>query len=177
MVYPNWFEWRHPSGDNFYEISDPYNEFVVPYTTSNNGDTLYYTRVDGLGPENWTSGWYYGATPGNYNWDSAEDFYDLNGDGIYNASVDGFNPDIHDIDGNGVWTAPEMVESAAYRDGSYWLLPEMYIDYTEFADEAVYLQDLYLDPYYSGNVNIENLLYSNAGGDASDNPYYFLNWS
>ena len=56
-------------------------------------------------------------------------------------------------------------------------LPEMYIDYTEFADEAVYLQDLYLDPYYSGNVNIENLLYSNAGGDASDNPYYFLNWS
>ena len=54
---------RHPSGDNFYEISDPYNEFVVPYTTSNNGDTLYYTRVDGLGPENWTSGWYYGATP------------------------------------------------------------------------------------------------------------------
>ena len=175
--YPNWFEWRHPSGDNFYEISDPYNEFVVPYTTSNNGDTLYYTRVDGLGPENWTSGWYYGATPGNYNWDSAEDFYDLNGDGIYNASVDGFNPEIHDIDGNGVWTAPEMVESAAYRDGSYWLLPEMYIDYTEFADEAVYLQDLYLDPYYSGNVNIENLLYSNAGGDASDNPYYFLNWS
>ena len=69
-----------------------------------------------------------------------------------------------------------MVESAAYRDGSYWL-PEMYIDYTEFTDEAVYLQDLYLDPYYSGNVNIENLLYSNAGGDASDNPYYFLNWS
>ena len=50
-----------------------------------------------------------------------------------------------------------MVESSTYRDGSYWLLPEMYIDYGEFADEAVYLQDLYLDPYYSNNVNLENL--------------------
>ena len=32
---------------------------------------------------------------------------------------------IHDIDGNGQWTAPEMAEAAVYRDGSYWLLPEM----------------------------------------------------
>tara|TARA_Y100001935_G_scaffold252873_1_gene257720 strand:- start:616 stop:4209 length:3594 start_codon:yes stop_codon:yes gene_type:complete len=171
--YPDWFEWRHPSGDNLAGISDPFNNNVVPHSTSNNGDTLFYTRRDGLGPENWTSGWYYGAAPGNYNWESAEDFYDLNGDGIYTPGIDGWDASIHDLDGSGDWTAPEMVESAEYRDGSYWLLPEMYIDFENFIDEDVYLNDIYLDPYYSGN----NIDFGDIFGNNQNNEFYFTNWS
>ena len=170
--YPDWFEWRHPSGDNLAGISDPFNEYVVPHTTSNNGDTLYYTRRDGLGPENWTSGWYYGAQPGNYNWESAEDFYDLNGDGIYTPGVDGWDASVHDIDGSGDWTAPQLVESAEYRDGSYWLLPEMYIDFENFIDDDVYFNNIFLDPYTSSNLDFGDIF-----GNDQNNDYYFTDWS
>ncbi len=171
--YPDWFEWRHPAGDNLADISDPYNEFVVPFTTSNNGDTLYYTRRDGLGPENWTSGWHYGATPGNYNWESAEQFYDVNGDGIYQSEVDGFDLDVHDLNGDGQWDGPALVEAAPYRDGSYWLLPEMYIDYQNFLDDEVIIQDLFLDPFNSVNNSWEDLF----GGGPSNNDYYYRQWA
>ena len=171
--YPNWFEWRHPAGDNGAEISDPYNQYITPYTTSNNGDTIYYTRVDGLGPENWTSGWYYGATPGNYNWESAEDFYDLNGDGLYTATIDGFDPSVHDLDNNGEWTPPSMVEEAIYRDGSYWLLPEMYIDYEGFLDSDVFFQDLQLDPYNNANLGFDDFF---SPAFNTNNDFYFTQW-
>ena len=34
--------------------------------------------------------------------------------------------------GYGVWDGPVLVEAAQYRDGSYWLTPEMYVDYEGF---------------------------------------------
>ena len=82
--YPDWFEWSNNAGeqDNFYYLgssgySDPHDPYIVPYTLSNVGDTVFYTKRDGYGPQTRTSGWYYGAEPGNYNWDVAEEFIDV----------------------------------------------------------------------------------------------------
>ncbi|HIC39270.1 MAG TPA: hypothetical protein EYO79_07370, partial [Candidatus Marinimicrobia bacterium] len=42
---PDWYEWRHSAGP-YGDTSDPYNPDMVPYSLSDNGDTLYYTMVD-----------------------------------------------------------------------------------------------------------------------------------
>ncbi len=121
--YPDWFEWRYPSGPNK-RISDPYNPDVIPYTVSLNGDTLYYTKLDNV------SGWYYGATPGIYNWEIAEEFLDSNGNGIWDPGES-----YSDENENGKWDGPEMTQKAEYRDGSYWLLPQMYVYESELFDD------------------------------------------
>ena len=84
---PDWFEWSYAAGErqnpSGLQISDPYNPDVVPYTVSEDGNSVYYTKRDGLGPAQWSSGWYEGApVPGNYNWDVAEDFDDINYAGL-----------------------------------------------------------------------------------------------
>ena len=112
--YPDWFEWSHAAGErtNFegnIPMSDPYNLDVVPYQSF--GDSVFYTRRDGNGPKEWTSGWYYvdeddngknDIVPGNYNWDIAEDFTDINRNGVFDKDIDFFDPS-DDFDGNGVW--------------------------------------------------------------------------
>ena len=119
--FPNWFEWRHPAGNK--EISDPHNPYVVPYSIGEDGDTLRYTNRDDL------SGWYVGATPGLWNWESAEKFDDSNGNGVWDIGED-----FSDWDRDGLWDGPEMVSELEYRDKSYWLAPEMYEDYEPFLD-------------------------------------------
>ena len=110
--------------------SNPYDSLIVPYNISNVGDTVQYIKRDGDGPHNWTSGWYYGATPGNYNWQTADEFDDWNNNQIYDFG----EPITNDRDGDGQWDEPNMVDAAVYRDGSYWLTPEMYVDYEKFYD-------------------------------------------
>ena len=61
----------------------------MPYNISNVGDTIQYIKRDGDGPHNWTSGWYYGATPGNYNWQTADEFDDRNNNKIYDFGETG----------------------------------------------------------------------------------------
>ena len=100
--FPNWFEWRHPAGNK--EISDPHNPYVVPYTIGEDGDTLRYTNRDDL------SGWYVGATPGMWNWESAEKFDDSNGNGVWDVGED-----FTDWDNDGSWDGPEMVKELEYR--------------------------------------------------------------
>lgn len=144
--YPDWFEWRHPAGPNR-SISDPYNPNVVPYLLSENGDTVRYTMKD-----EW-SGWYYGATPGIYNWEVAEDFTDMNGNGLYDPGIDEFNSDpndpyCQDTNGNGVWDGPEFAEKCTYRDGDYWLTPEMYEGYTSHYDYFHLWTEYEQDPYW-----------------------------
>ena len=173
--YPNWFEYKYNAGKAEAGFSDPNNPYVVPHYISSNEDSLFYNRVDGTGPENWTSGWYYGAQPGNYNWNSAEDFYDLNQDGVYTEGVDGFDLTIHDTDQSGGWTAPALAEPAVYRDGSYWLLPEMYVDPLAFRDAEAYLNRLFLDPYYNMHPDCSNpyaCLDDELSPQGYGNPYY-----
>ena len=55
--YPDWYEWSHPAGER--DFSDPYNADVIPYNDANG--IAQYINKDGLGPNNWTSGWYVGA--------------------------------------------------------------------------------------------------------------------
>ena len=146
--YPDWFEWSHGAGDR--SFSDPYNPDVIPYTNANG--VAQYTNKDGLGPDNWTSGWYVGAEPGTYNWAVAEPWDDLNGNGVfdeseYDAFIECGSP--CDTDGDGVWDGPVLIEKAVERDGSYWLLPEMYVDYEDFVDEHYYFRDYSQDPYNS----------------------------
>ena len=119
--FPNWFEWRHPAGNK--EISDPHNAYVIPYSIGEDGDTIRYTNRDDL------SGWYVGATPGMWNWESAEEFDDSNGNGVWDVGED-----YADWDEDGFWDGPEMVKELEYRDDSYWLEPEMYEDYEPFLD-------------------------------------------
>ena len=147
--YPDWFEWSYPAGErqnpSGVSISDPYNANVVPYTLSDNGESVYYTKRDGLGPEQWTSGWYYGAeVPGNYNWNTAESFTDLNYNGVYDDGIDEFE----DANGNGKWEGPTLVDSCVFRDGSYWLTPEMYVDYQNFLDNENFWNDIVQNPAY-----------------------------
>ena len=100
---PNWFEESNPAGtpinDLGYPISysDPHNPDVYPFEQS--GDEIRYINVDGMGPDQWTSGWYVGAEPGNYNWEVAEPFTDVNQDGLYTP--------FSDLNGNGKKDANE----------------------------------------------------------------------
>ena len=111
--YPNWFEYRHPAG--YKEISDIDNPYVVPYSIGEDGDTIRYTNVDAR------SGWYHGAEPGLWSWETAEDFDDVNGNGVWDQGESWV-----DVDGNGVWDGPVLIKPLEERDGSYWLEPEMY---------------------------------------------------
>lgn len=166
--YPDWFEWRNSAGPGR-AISDPNNPDVVPYQLSENGDTLIYTMKDDR------SGWYYGATPGNYNWEIAEGFRDVNGNGIYDAGIDIFdavdeNGDpVYDRNDNGIWDGPEREEKAYYRDGSYWLLPDMYESYEDHYDMRHVVYEFQNDPF----------MYWALGGPPvysrlQEDPYYFM---
>ncbi len=161
--YPDWFEWSNPAGkeiyqgptSNFYGIesySDPYNPNIIPYTVSNAGDTVLYIKRDGDGPQVGTSGWYHGAVPGNYNWQVAEDWSDANHNGIWDAP-NGIPESYTDANGDGKWNGPKFLEECIYRDGSYWLTPEMYVDYENFYDlgGSRIVSDLEHDPYFSFN--------------------------
>ncbi len=162
--YPDWYEWRYPAGPNK-SISDPYNPYVVPYTTSQNGDTLYYTRRDD------NSGWYYGATPGIYNWEVAEDFDDRDGNGVFDVGVDGFNSN-HDQNGNGKWDGPEFVEEAYYRDGSYWLFPSMYeYDENKFFDYHHIDLQYEQDPWWGWGLGAQ---FGPRYDGRANNPYYYM---
>ncbi|MFQ6604589.1 MAG: carboxypeptidase regulatory-like domain-containing protein [Fidelibacterota bacterium] len=160
--YPDWFEWRYQAGPNR-TISDPHNPDVVPFTISENGDTLHYTRRD------LRSGWYYGATPGLYNWEVAEDFTDVDGDGIFTPDVDIFNA-ADDLNGNGVWDGPDLTEKAYYRDGSYWLEPEMYEDYEPFFDYRFIDHQYEQDPWWNFFMGRFGPRYTGT----ADNPYYYM---
>ena len=147
--FPDWFEWKHgaggrTNGEGDKELSDINNPYVVPFQVV--GDTVFYTRRDGDGPQEWSSGWYAGAKPGNYNWDVAESFIDVDNDGIYNNNVDIFNIE-NDIDGNGEWTGPALVSASKNKDGSYWLTPEMYVNNEYFHDIESEAVRFYQDPY------------------------------
>jgi len=119
--FPNWFEWRHAAGNK--DISDPENSNVVPYRIGEDGDTVRYTNRDDI------SGWHVGATPGMWNWESAEKFDDSNGNGVWDVGES-----FTDWDNDGSWDGPELVKELEYRDDSYWLEPEMYEDYEPFLD-------------------------------------------
>ena len=119
--FPNWFEWRHAAGNK--DISDPENPNVVPYRVGEDGDTIRYTNRDDI------SGWHIGATPGMWNWESAEKFDDSNGNGVWDVGES-----FTDWDNDGNWDGPELVKELEYRDDSYWLEPEMYEDYEPFLD-------------------------------------------
>ena len=161
--FPNWFEWRHPAGYN--QISDPSNPEVVPFSIGEDGDTLRYTKID---PR---SGWYHGAIPGKYNWDFAEDWDDRNGNGICDYcddpgnSFSEFKPTEHDQNGNGIWDGPKLIEKAIYRDGSYWLYPEMYENYENFIDsDHITLQ----------YENVPGYNRSPTYSGRSDDPFYYM---
>ena len=219
--YPDWFEYGNAAGSpindyfnpNYDMSSDPNNPYVTPFdpNTTTNPAEIYYTNRDGNGPDNWTSGWYYGANPGNYNWDVAEEFIDVNQDGVYTPffDLDGdgqkdpnehwvdifehehfsdlngngvwdANEDFDDYNGNGtwdtfdfdtnddgVWAPPVLVEKAIERDGSYWLTPEMYVNYADYYDSFNYWNDIQ-NPYYG---------YVEEFTPSSYQEYYFLGWN
>lgn len=150
--YPNWFEWRHAAGDK--EISDPQNPNVIPYGIGEDGDTIRYTMRDQ------NSGWHHGATPGLWNWESAEKFDDSNGNGVWDN-----NESFDDWDSDGSWDGPELVQELEYRDGSYWLDPSMYEDYVPFYDyNSVRLEWENL-PGYNNSPTYTNL---------SNDPNYYM---
>jgi len=158
--YPNWFEWRNKAG--YKDMSDPNNPYVVPYLIGEDGDTIRYTNVDPV------SGWYHGATPGLYSWEMAEDFEDRNGNGIYDPGIDFFDKNIHDVDNSGDWTGPEMIKELYFRDGSYWLEPEMYESYVDFQDyESIWQEWENVPGYYSIPINTSFI-------PGSPNPYYYM---
>ena len=162
--YPDWYEWSYGAGQR--TVSDPYNADVVPYTEANG--IVSYSNRDGLGPDQWTSGWYLGADPGNYNWEVAEDFDDLNNNGICDNNE--FVPySDQDANQDGLWNGPVLVEDAIYRDGSYWLTSQMYVDNQDFLDEYFWYREYDQDPY--------NAYYdedSNFGGFNFDQGYFDL---
>ncbi len=153
--YPNWFEWRHSAG--FKEISDIENEYVVPYSIGEDGDTIRYTNIDER------SGWYYGAEPGLWNWEMAEDFDDLNGNGIWDIGEN-----FEDLNNDSKWNGPELIKKLKKRDGSYWLEPEMYEDYEPFLDHNsidLLWQNV---PGYYGTPNNFSFI------PGRSNPYYYM---
>ena len=167
---PDWFEWRHSAGP-YENTSDPYNPDMVPYSLSDNGDTLYYTMVD---PR---SGWYVGSEPGLYNWDTAEDFTDLNGNGIWDLGEPWVDRDAAGYT-NGQWDGPELVNALYFRDGSYWLEPEMYEDYVPFMDYNFLQNSVGLHPaihpqaYPAITPDAQYLGYFYSG--FADDPYYYM---
>ena len=94
--YPDWFEWRYPAGSEagyvFEEAqySNPEDPNSVPYQYING--RVEYTNKDAK------SGWYYGATPGDYSWDNTEDFLDENNNDLYESG----EPFL-DANSNGEW--------------------------------------------------------------------------
>ena len=80
-------------------LSDPENEFVVPFSIGEDGDTIRYTNVDER------SGWYHGAEPGLWNWEMAEDFDDYNGNGVWDPGEY-----FTDSDGDNQWDGPELIK-------------------------------------------------------------------
>jgi hypothetical protein len=211
--YPDWFENSYAAGSPYFNYpfitdmsSDVNNADQIPFDPKQTvtPNEIEYTNKDGNGPNQWTSGWFYGADPGNYNWEVAEDFIDVNGDGVYTEFYDTDGDGVRDLDepwidifkhehyidanqngeydvgeyftdydndgfwdaydgsqdaqyGNpnfdtnndGVWREPELLEEAIFRDGSYWLTPEMYVDYENFLDETVFWNNIQNDPYYA----------------------------
>ncbi len=174
--YPDWFEWRQPEDDEKKRLygsdidltSDPNNPNVVPYYTSEYGDTLYYIKKDDK------SGWYYGAIPGLYNWEVAEEFTDKNGNGIWDEGepwTDRNEPGYTD----GIWDGPELIEKCIYRDGSYWLFPEMYTDYRDYNDYRKMYHEFAQDPYWYYYYGFDPIPYYNpSSGDFDENANYFL---
>ena len=161
--FPDWFEWSHGAGERTTQglrpISDPYNPYVVPYI--NFGDSVFYTRRDDLGPQDGTSGWYYrdedndgknDVVPGNYNWEVHEPFDDINRNGVFDSGIDIFELE-NDFDDDGQWTGPALIESCEYRDGSYWLTPEMYVNYEDFLDLENYYNEVNQDPFVAYGPN------------------------
>lgn len=179
--FPDWFEWSNPAG--YSDYSDPKNPDMVPFEFNDNGDQIVYLAQDGLGPDSFSSGWYFGAEPGNYNWAAADRFTDSNNNGYYDLGDDL----IEDLNGNGVWDAPPMVQRSIYRDGSYWLTPEMYVSFEDFYDSrGAYLNYEGLDPAMTLYPFLQYLTYfgtddPNSFG-AINNPYgtyqplFFTNW-
>ena len=172
--FPDWFEWSYGAGDRTNgegdrKMSDPNNPHVVPYIVSGNGG-IDYIRRDGDGPQDWNSGWYYGAEPGNYNWGIAESFTDVNSDGLRDIG----EPFI-DANEDGVWNGPPLVNKCEYRDGSYWLTPEMYVSNEYFQDiEAIWMdinQDPYVEdngfPFYDNDFTLDDSLYFGSYNDGS----------
>ena len=179
---PDWYEYNNAAGASDY--SDPYNSDIIPFHLSSGGEITYYDLRDGNGPDEWTSGWYEGASmPGNYNWVVAEPFTDTNQNGLYDGpgSSDVFGGE-DDVNGNGQWDGPVLVQAAEFRDGSYWLTPEMYADYEEFWDaKGAYLLYEGLSPWMTMSGYIDELYYYTAGPDSSENynlwqPLYFYDW-
>ena len=156
--YPNWFEWRHPAG--YKQISDPENQYVVPFAIGEDGDTIRYKNVDER------SGWYYGAKAGLYNWAIAEDFDDRNGNGVWDPGET-----FEDEDGDQEWDGPELTKELYRRDGSYWLEPEMYEDFEPFLDYENVILDWQNTPgYLFEPVNVGAFI-NFLGGE---NPYYYM---
>ena len=118
---------------------------MIPFLYSEQGDSIFYVAQDGIGPDAFTSGWYYGAQPGNYNWSATDRFEDINNNGYYDFG----DKLIDDVNNNGIFDPPPLVDASVYRDGSYWLTPEMYIDNADFLDLI--------------NELIERRVYSNLG--------------
>jgi len=154
--YPDWFEWRHSAGER--PASDPYNADIIPYSGLLDQETIAYTNVDGLGPNQYTSGWYLGAEPGTYNWEVAEPWDDLNGNGLYDEGE--FTPfSAQDLDADGVWDGPKQISKAIFRDGDFWLTPEMYVNYEDFYDEYYWYRDYDQNPfnaYYDPESDFDN---------------------
>ena len=144
---PDWFENRHGAGESSNStgqlMSDPYNEYVVPYQFSGAGqDTIRYILRDGAGPDEFNSGWFVGADdPGNYNWEVSEEFIDSNYNELYDDGEE-----FVDLNNNGQWDGPELTEKCIFRDGSYWLTPEMYVNFANFYDDQNIWLDYEMDP-------------------------------
>ncbi len=179
--FPDWFEWSNPAG--YSEYSDPKNPDMVPFQFNESGSEIIYLAQDGLGPDAFSSGWYYGADPGNYNWAAADRFTDTNNNGYY----DNGDVLVEDLNGNGVWDGPPMVQSSIFRDGSHWLTPEMYVSYEDFYDSrGAYLNYEGLDPAMTLYPFLQYLTYF-ATDDPNSfaainnpteayNPLFFTNW-
>ena len=161
--YPDWFEWRNPAGNR--SVSDINNPYIVPYTTpdDNYESDINYTQRD------YKSGWYWGADPGLYNWDTAEDFIDKNGNGLYDEGVDVFDGEIHDRNSDGIWDGPIKTTDAYYRDGSFWLYPEMYESYADHLDN-----EMWYDAWYNDPLKYAQFFTRRSSENNEDDPYYFL---
>jgi len=193
--YPDWFEWSHSAGNRPY--SDPYDAEIIPHEVDQ-GNIIYPKQDD-------KSGWYVGAPViGNYDWSSTEDWDDDNGDGIhdqgesftdcgvndegsivcmechYNSSINNYEcyndlGNISTSSGNGYWDEPILLKEAINRDGSTWLTPEMYVNYSQFFDRSFHRDNLMYDTYQfmdeGGSLDIES--YNDFVYENYDSLYYF----
>ena len=180
--YPDWYEWGNLAG--YANSSDPNDPNIVPFNFNEDQTKPIYIGQDGNGPNSFSSGWYFGADPGNYNWDAADGFRDMNNNGYYDFGIDVLT---EDKDQDGVWDPPPKVQSSYYRDGSYWLTPEMYIDNEEFMDYlGAFLNYEGLTPRMTLSPDVQGTSYWQAdnpdnippGADVYDfyAPLYFISW-